>query len=266
MGRNLMETLLDEKEHDIHGSIYHRLQVDFAYNSNHMEGSRLTHDQTRYIFETKTIDTTNGSAKVDDIIETVNHFRCFDKILDTINEPLTADYLKELHKILKTSTMSSKSKYAVVGDFKKYENFVGNITTTKPEDVEKEIEALLSGYNKKENIGLYEILDFHVKFEKIHPFYDGNGRVGRLIMFKECLNYSIVPFYIKDEHKSSYYKGLEAWQTGGYKGNLVDFCLMMQDNMKELLDYLRIDYDKTIITVNDILKEGEEAEDGKEME
>lgn len=240
MERNLVNVILGEKANQIKGGIYNKLQVDFAYNSNHIEGSKLSKEQTRYIFETRTVGA--EPARVDDIIEAVNHFRSFNYILDTIEEPLSSSYIKELHRILKSSTLNSENPYAVVGDYKKYPNFVGEMKTASPKDVSEEIEKLLKHYNALEKISFYEILDFHARFEKIHPFYDGNGRVGRLIMFKECLKNDIVPFVISDEYKGYYYNGLKEWQSRGEKGFLTDTCLLMQDNMKALLDYFEIEY------------------------
>lgn len=239
MIKNLIERLKDEKEHKISGGIYNLLQVDFAYNSNHIEGSSLTHDQTKYIFETKTVGI--ESAKVDDIIETVNHFRLFDYILDTIEEPLSEDYIKSLHYKLKNATFSSESKEAVVGDYKKYNNYVSDLETSSPKNVKNDINNLLNNYNNRD-ISFDDILDFHAKFEKIHPFYDGNGRIGRIIMFKECLKNDIIPFYIDDKYKFEYYRGLNEWQKGGDRTYLRDTCLFMQDHMKKVLDYFDIDY------------------------
>lgn len=238
--RDLISVLLDQKKNGIKGGIYNKLQVDFAFNSNHIEGSRLSHDETRLIYETKTIGSKNN--RVDDIFETVNHFSCFDYVLDNYKKELSEQIIKNLHKILKTSTLSSKSKEAVVGDYKKYKNFVGNMETSLPSKVSTDINKLLDSYNKKEVHTLEEILDFHAKFEKIHPFYDGNGRVGRLIIFKECLKSNIVPFIIDDKYKYEYYNGLESWQKGKSKNYLIQTCLLMQDNMKLLLDYFEIRY------------------------
>lgn len=238
--RNLIHTLVDEKTHNLTGGIYHKIQVDFAYNSNHIEGSQLSHDQTRYIFETKTVGI--EPAKIDDIFETVNHFRCFDIILDHYKDPLSEKLIKTLHKQLKTGTFSSQSKEAVIGSYKKVPNFVGDMQTTSPKKVSSEIKQLLSEYNEKETHTLDSILDFHAQYEKIHPFYDGNGRTGRLILFKECLRNDIVPFIITDQYKGYYYRGLKEWQTGGEKGYLRDTCLLMQDNMKQIMDYFEIEY------------------------
>lgn len=252
MDRSLITVLKHEKSNSIKSGIYNKIQVDFAFNSNHLEGSKLSHDQTRYIFETRTVGT--EPARVEDIIETVNHFRCFDYIIDTFGQPITEDYIKELHRILKSGTYSSENSDAVIGDYKKYPNHVGDIDTSAPKNVQRDISKLLNSYEASET-GLYKIIDFHAEFEKIHPFYDGNGRVGRLLMFKECLRYNIVPFVINDLHKSFYYNGLKQWQTGKEKGYLIDTCLLMQDDMKEALDYFEIDYDKKSIKSSDILKE-----------
>lgn len=254
MSRNLTEVLSDEKKNKIKGGIYHKLQVDFAYNSNHIEGSRLTHEQTRYIYETQTVDT-EQPARIDDIFEAVNHFRCFDYVLDTLSEPITPLYIKELHRILKTGTISSESSEAVIGDFKKYPNYVGDMQTAAPEEVGLMIDRLIADYNKSDKISLYTVLDFHAAYEKIHPFYDGNGRTGRLLMFKECLKNDIVPFLIEDAQKLFYYRGLKEWQSGGDKAYLVDTCLLMQDRMKALLDYFRIDYDSAELSCEDVLGE-----------
>lgn len=252
MGRNLTDVLLDEKRNGIKGGVYNKFQVDFAYNSNHIEGSRLTHDQTRYIYETQTVGI--EPARVNDIIETVNHFRCFDHVLETLDAPLASDYFKELHRRLKMATISADSAEAVVGDFKKYPNFVGDMRTAAPEKVAEELSALTSRYGSSGGKGLYEILDFHAEFERIHPFYDGNGRIGRLLMFKECLKNGIVPFFIEDTYKGYYYRGLKEWQNGGEKGYLIDTCLAMQDKMRGILDYFRIDYDRTEFSMQEILK------------
>lgn len=237
----MVNVLNDERIHKISGGLYHRLQIDFAYNSNRIEGSKLTHDQTRYIFETQTIGLT-PTARVDDIIETTNHFICFDYILQNLEQPLNEEYIKTLHRLLKTNTFSSRAAEAVVGDYKKYPNEVGDIATTEPEDVQSSMHELLKWYNNIDNQSFDDILDFHARFEKIHPFYDGNGRVGRLIMFRECLKNNIVPFFIHDDYKMEYYNGLHQWQTNKDKTYLRETCLFMQDHMKSILDYFRIDY------------------------
>ncbi len=251
MARDLISVLLAEKVDKISGGVYNKLQVDFAYNSNHIEGSKLTHEQTRYIYETQTVGI--EPAKVDDVIEAVNHFRCFDKVIATYKDELTPEYIKSLHYTLKASTLSSEREEAVVGDYKKFPNYVGDMKTTSPERVAASIDELLRDYNMLETVDLYDILSFHADFEKIHPFYDGNGRIGRLLMFKECLNHDIVPFFIEDTYKGYYYKGLKEWQSDGEKGFLLDTCLMMQDKMKAILDYFKIEYDRTEITAHDLL-------------
>lgn len=238
MKRTLLQVLRTEREQKRKGGIYHKLQVDFAYNSNHIEGSSLSHEQTQYIYDTKTVGL--GPAKVDDIIETVNHFRCFDHIIKTVDESLTQEYIKKLHKILKTGIMTSERQEAVIGDYKKYPNVVSDMETTHPDNVEQEMEKLLTGYETKDSCSFEDIMDFHACFEKIHPFYDGNGRTGRLIMFKECLRCDIVPFIITDEYKMYYYRGLKQWQTGGEKGYLRDTCLLMQDQMADIIKYFEI--------------------------
>jgi Fic family protein len=209
-------------------------------NSNHMEGSRLTHDQTRYIFETNTIGVENEVLNVDDVIETANHFRCMDMIIDNAGMTLTEKFIKDLHRILKTGTSDSRLEWFAVGDYKKRPNEVGGMETALPEEVAGKIRELLDDYNSMENKTLDDILDFHVKFERIHPFQDGNGRVGRLIMFKECLKYNIVPFIIEDNLKMFYYRGLKEWKNE--KGYLTDTCLTAQDRYKAYLDYFRISY------------------------
>ncbi len=238
--RTLLEILKEEKKSQIHGGIYHKVQIELTYNSNHMEGSRLTHDQTRYIFETNTIGTANEAVHVDDIIEASNHFRCIDEIIENAKSPLSEKFIKNLHFILKTGTSDSKKDWFAVGDYKKLPNEVGGRETTLPENVSTEIKKLLASYNGKRNITLEDIIEFHVLFERIHPFQDGNGRVGRLIMFKECLKHNIVPFIIEDSIKFFYYRGLTEWYCE--KGYLTDTCLSTQDKFKKYLDYFRIEY------------------------
>ena len=236
----VLEVLRDEMIHNISGGLYHKTQIELTYNSNHMEGSRLTHDQTRYIFETNTVGADEGVLHVDDIIETSNHFRCMDKIIQKAEVKLTEKFIKELHLILKSGTSDSKVSWFAVGDYKKRPNEVGGMTTTLPENVGSEMKSLISKYNTLSEVILDDILDFHVKFERIHPFQDGNGRIGRLIMFKECLKHDIVPFIIEDDMKIFYYRGLSEWDNE--KGYLTDTCLAAQDKYKSYLDYFRIKY------------------------
>ena len=236
----LLDILLDEKANKYSGGIYHKTQIDLTYNSNHMEGSRLTHDQTRYIFETNTIGIEKEVLNVDDVIETANHFRCIDMIIDHAKSALTEKFIKELHLILKNGTSDSRKDWFVVGNYKKLPNEVGGMETALPEEVADRMKKLLSEYNNQEEKTLEDILNFHVKFECIHPFQDGNGRVGRLIMFKECLKYNIVPFIIEDNLKMFYYRGLKEWDNE--KGYLTDTCLTAQDKYKAYLDYFRITY------------------------
>lgn len=235
----LLDILLDEKANKYSGGIYHKTQIDLTYNSNHMEGSRLTHDQTRYIFETNTIGIEKEVLNVDDVIETANHFRCIDMIIDYAKATLTENFIKKLHLVLKNGTSDSRKDWFVVGDYKKMPNEVGGMETALPEEVADRMKKLLSEYNNQEEKALEDILNFHVKFECIHPFQDGNGRVGRLIMFKECLKYNIVPFIIEDNLKMFYYRGLKEWNNEGY---LTDTCLTAQDRYKAYLDYFRIAY------------------------
>ena len=236
----LLDILQDEKASKYAGGIYHKTQIDLTYNSNHMEGSRLTHDQTRYIFETNTIGVENEVLNVDDVIETATHVRCIDMVIDHAKMVLTEKFIKELHLILKNGTSDSRKDWFAVGDYKKLPNEVGGMDTTLPEEVAYRIKKLLTEYNAKEEKTFEDILDFHVKFERIHPFQDGNGRVGRLIMFKECLKYNIVPFIIEDNLKMFYYRGLKEWNNE--KGYLMDTCLTAQDRYKAYLDYFRIEY------------------------
>ena len=238
------ETLLDclrrEKDSSLKGGIYHKIQIDLTYNSNNSEGSKLTQEQTRYIFETKTLGVTDKAVKVDDIVETVNHFRCIDLIIEGAHTKLSESFIKQLHFILKSGTTDSQKSWFRVGAYKQLENEVGGIETTKPAEVADAIKALLKEYNSKSKITFDDILDFHVRFESIHPFQDGNGRVGRLIMFKECLKYNIVPFIITEELKMYYYRGIKNWKNE--RGYLRDTCLTGQDAMKATLDYFGIKY------------------------
>ena len=238
----LLERLREEKKHGIKGGIYHKLQIDLTYNSNHMEGSELTHDQTRYIFETRTIgvENTNETVKVDDIVETINHFSMIDRVIDFANYELSEAFIKELHKILKTGTSDSRLSWFAVGNYKRRANAVGDIETTAPRLVPQEMKKLVDEYNKKDSHTLEEIIEFHVKFERIHPFQEGNGRVGRMIAFKECLKNNIVPFIILDSKKMFYYRGLKNWNKE--RGWLIDTCLDGQDTVKAYLDYFGIQY------------------------
>ncbi|MBR1682282.1 MAG: Fic family protein [Bacteroidaceae bacterium] len=239
--QTLLDVFREQKAMKMKGSIYHKTQIDLTYNSNHIEGSRLTHEQTRYIFETNTIGVTADEAvNVNDIVETVNHFRCIDLMIDKAEEPLTEELMKQLHGILKTGTSDSRKEWFAVGDYKRLPNEVGGEQTCEPERVQESMQRLLEWYNAQPQHTLEDILDLHVRFEKIHPFQDGNGRVGRLIMFKECLHSGIVPFIITDELKMFYYRGLREW--GHIDGYLTDTCLMAQDQYKAALDYFRIKY------------------------
>lgn len=241
MKHTLLAFIRREKEAALKGGIYHRIQIELTYNSNHIEGSRLTHDQTRHIFETKTLGITNGVVKVDDIVETVNHFRCVDLAIEGAHTRLNESFIKQLHFILKSGTTDCQKSWFKVGDYKMLENEVGGCETAKPAEVAPAIKALLAEYNSKPKITFDDILDFHVRFESIHPFQDGNGRVGRLIMFKECLRHNIVPFIITDEMKAFYYRGIKNWKDE--RGYLRDTCLSGQDAMKDVLDYFGIWYE-----------------------
>lgn len=236
----LLEILREQKAGKIKGGIYHRIQIDLTYNSNHIEGSRLTHDQTRYIFETNTIGVTDNAVNVDDIIETTNHFKAIDYIIDETAGKLTESLIKHLHLILKSGTSDERKDWFRVGDYKKTPNEVGGSDTTLPENVHNEMKSLLKEYNALKSPSFEDILDFHQRFEAIHPFQDGNGRVGRLIMFRECLRLGYVPFIITDDLKMFYYRGLKNWPE--IKGYLIDTCLTAQDNFKLLLDKFRIEY------------------------
>ena len=240
--KTLLSILQEEKRTKYAGGIYHKTQIDLTYNSNHIEGSRLTHDQTRYIFETNTIGIENEVLNVDDVIETSNHFRCIDLIIDHAASTLSEHFIKKLHHILKTGTSDSRKDWFAVGEYKRLPNEVGGMQTSLPEEVADRMKALLSDYNAVPKKTLDDILDFHVRFERIHPFQDGNGRVGRLIMFKECLKYNIVPFIIEENLKLFYYRGLKKWYNE--KGYLTDTCLTAQDKYKAYLDYFRIPYEK----------------------
>ena len=234
----LLQTLRDEKDAKISGGLYHELQVRMTYNSNHIEGSKLSEDQTRLIFETRTINATGG-VPVDDIIETVNHFRAIDYVIDVAEDELTEEIIKELHRILKQGTADASLSWFAVGDYKKRANVVGGRETAKPKDVPARMKALLSSYSAVDVITVDDIIAFHHEFESIHPFQDGNGRVGRLIALKECLHYGIVPFIIEDAKKAFYYRGLAEWENE--KGYLIDTCLDGQDTFKRLLAMFDID-------------------------
>lgn len=237
---HLLKRLREEKSHNISGMIYHKLQIETTYNSNHIEGSKLTHDETRYIFETRTIGASKKSKNVDDLIETVNHFTCVDKVIDMANYTLTERFIKELHKILKSNTSDDRLSWFNVGEYKMMPNEVAGKVTSSPKTVKDHMKDLIVSYNKKKKHTFDEILDFHYRFEKIHPFQDGNGRVGRLIALKECLKNNIVPFIIDDEIKFYYYRGLSKWPKE--KGYLRDTCLTGQDKVKKMLDYYKVRY------------------------
>ena len=228
----ILQTLREEKDAKISGGLYHELQVRMTYNSNHIEGSRLTEDQTRLIFETNTLNIGDG-VPVDDVLETVHHFRAIDYVIDSAADVLTEDIIKKLHYILKHDTKDSTLDWFAVGEYKKRPNVVGGRETAKPKDVPAQIKKLLEDYNAKQDVSVNDIISFHAGFEKIHPFQDGNGRVGRLIALKECLRHNIVPFLIEDSKKVFYYRGLAEWDNE--KGWLTDTCLDGQDTFKKLL-------------------------------
>lgn len=238
--RTLLEVLKAEKASKIKGGIYHKIQVELTYNSNHIEGSKLTHDQTRYIFETNTIGITDSAVNIDDIVETANHFKCIDTVIDNAAKPLSETFIKPLHLTLKNGTSDSRKDWFVVGDYKKYPNEVGGKITVLPEKVPESIKLLISEYNKIKDKTFNDIIRFHYEFECIHPFQDGNGRIGRLILFKECLKNNIVPFIIDENLKMFYYRGLNEWKSE--KGYLIDTCLTAQDKFKKYLEYFRIPY------------------------
>lgn len=238
----LLARLLEEKASRIKGGIYHKVQVELTYNSNHIEGSRLSLDQTRLIFETAIVDVQGEPMRVDDIVETQNHFRAIDYVIDHAQDPVSEGMIKELHRILKAGTTDSAKDWFAVGEYKRLPNEVGGRKTALPEDVSKEVKALLGAYGPRSKHSLEAIIDFHVGFERIHPFQDGNGRVGRLIMFKECLANGVVPFIIADDMKASYYRGLSEWDHE--KGFLTGTCLTAQDRFKAELDYFRIPFNR----------------------
>lgn len=236
----LLQILRDEKDARLSGGIYHELQVRMTYNSNHIEGSRLSEDQTRLIFETNTIDVGDG-IPVDDILETLHHFQAIDYCIDIAEETLSEEIIKKLHYFLKHDTKDSTLSWFNAGEYKKRANIVCGKETAKPKDVAEKIKKLLNDYNSKSDITINDIIEFHYNFEKIHPFQDGNGRVGRLIILKECLKNNIVPFIIEDNKKSFYYRGLSEWENE--KGYLIDTCLDGQNTFVKLLDMLDIPYD-----------------------
>ena len=236
----LLAALREQKEMRMKGGIYHRVQIDLTYNSNHIEGSRLTKEQTRYIFETNTLGITSENTRIDDIMETVNHFRCIDYVIDHATDKITETHIKQLQLILKANTSDSQKPWFAVGDYKRLANAVGEEETAQPEEVHKKMKALLATYHAIKIIQFDDILDFHVRFERIHPFQDGNGRVGRLLLFWQCLKTGIVPFIITDELRLFYFRGIQNW--GEINGYLRDTCLTAQDNFKVLLEYYRINY------------------------
>lgn len=236
----LLSRLREEKTSKLKGGIYHRTQIDLTYNSNHIEGSRLTKEQTRYIFETNTLGITTENTRIDDIIETVNHFRCIDYIIDHATDKITEAHIKHLHLTLKTNTSDSQKDWFAVGEYKRLANEVGGEETAKPEEVHKRMKALVAEYNGLKQVTLDDILNFHVQLERIHPFQDGNGRVGRLVMFWQCLQRGIVPFIITEELRLYYYRGIQHW--GDLDGYLRDTCLTAQDHYKAMLDYFSIKY------------------------
>lgn len=234
----LLEALRREKAAGISGGIYHKVQIELTYNSNHIEGGSLTHDQTRYIFETDTIAADGGALRVDDVVETANHFRCVDMIIEQARRPLSEAFIKKLHFVLKNGTSDSRRSWFAAGGYKRLPNEVGGVETAPPEETAERMRELLASYEKVRERELDDLLDFHYRFERIHPFQDGNGRVGRLILFKECLRSGVVPFIITDELRMFYYRGLSEWERE--RGYLRDTCLTAQDRFKAYLDYFRI--------------------------
>lgn len=236
----LLEILKEQKKAMMSGGIYHKIQIDMTYNSNHIEGSKLTHDQTRYIYETNTIGINDSTLKVDDIVETANHFRCINIIIDVAKDKISESLIKELHLVLKNGTSDSRKDWFIAGGYKKLPNEVGGKETTSPEEVAIEMKKLINNYSKKKGIIFEDIVEFHHRFESIHPFQDGNGRIGRLLIFKECLKHNIVPFTIDEQLKMYYYRGLSKFENE--RGYLIDTCLAAQDKFKKHLDYFRIEY------------------------
>lgn len=238
----LLQRLCEEKAQNLSGGIYHKVQIELTYSSNHIEGSRLSHEQTRYIFETNTLGVSEGTLCVDDIVETANHFCCVDQIIDHARSPLTEEYIQELHRTLKNGTSDSRKDWFAVGAYKKIPNEVGGRETTTPENVAAEMQKLLAAYENGTQKTLVELLTFHHRFECIHPFQDGNGRIGRLLLFEECLRNEIIPFIIDDTYKMFYYRGLAEWRRE--PGYLLDTCRSAQDRFQKYLDYFRIPYKK----------------------
>lgn len=236
----LLKALQEQKDGNLSGGIYHKTQIELTYNSNHIEGSTLTHDQTKYIFEVNAISVESQSVNVDDVVETANHFKCVDYVIDNAMKPLSPEMIKTLHFILKNGTSDSRKSWFNVGEYKKLPNEVSGEETCSPALVKDEIKNLISDYNETKEKNLEEIISFHKKFESIHPFQDGNGRVGRLIMFKECLRNGIVPFIIDEEHKLFYYRGLKELEKD--RRYLINTCLSCQDKYKLWLDYFQIKY------------------------
>ena len=235
---NVLEVLREQKEMGLKGNLYHNTQIMFSYNTNHIEGSRLTEEQTRYILETNTILFEGGTvASVDDILETANHFKLVDYMLDIADQNLTEDIIKKFHKILKEGTMDSRKEWFNVGDYKKLANEAGNMKTSLPKQTPKDMQKLMEWYNSLPKVTIKEIIEFHARFEKIHPFQDGNGRVGRIIAFKECLKNNIIPFIILDKDKLYYYRGLKEYQNKTEKGYLIDTCLNAQDEYTKMIEY-----------------------------
>ena len=235
---NILETLREQKNMKLKGNLYHNTQITFAYNTNHIEGSKLTEDQTRYIYETNTLLAEKDSVTdIDDILETANHFKLVDYMLDIADKKLTENMIKEFHRILKEGTSDGRKDWFVVGDYKKLSNEVGGLKTTEPKNVKRDMKKLLEWYDSLEQVTIKEIIEFHAKFEKIHPFQDGNGRIGRIIAFKECLKNNIVPFIILNKDKLFYYRGLNQYQNNKEKGFLIDTCLNAQDQYTEMIKY-----------------------------
>ena len=235
---NILKTLREQKEIKLKGNLYSNTQITFAYNTNHIEGSTLTEDQTRYIYETNTLLTEKDSiTDLDDVLETVNHFKLVDYMLDIADEKLTEEIIKKFHKILKEGTSDSRKDWFVVGDYKKLANEVGGLKTSDPKNVARDIKKLLEWYESLKEVTINEIIEFHAKFEKIHPFQDGNGRVGRIIAFKECLKFNIIPFIILDKDKLFYYRGLNQYQKNKEKGYLIDTCLNAQDQYYRMIEH-----------------------------